>query len=163
MAEVPTSTDTVRLQVAGAQNPDVGKGVARMSQEALAQLGIVPGAIVELRGPKNATAAIAQRAEMPVALASNGRTAVDLAAAVIQRANPSDRVVVVQAEGGSPDAVDTLRIAGFDVRAVSLSKTRPNAAFVREAQERAAIYADWTDQELWDHVKAHPVQDIVAL
>ena len=59
MAEVPTSTDTVRLQVAGAQNPDVGKGVARMSQEALAQLGIVPGAIVELRGPKNATAAIA--------------------------------------------------------------------------------------------------------
>ena len=38
--------------------------------------------------------------------------------------NPSDRVVVVQAEGGSPDAVDTLRIAGFDVRAVSAYRTR---------------------------------------
>ena len=59
MAEVPTQTDTVRLQVAGAQNPDVGKGVARMSQEALAQLGVSPGTIVELRGPKRATAAIA--------------------------------------------------------------------------------------------------------
>ncbi|WP_420456076.1 CDC48 family AAA ATPase [Rubrivirga sp.] len=59
MADVPTSTDTVRLQVAGAQNPDVGKGVARMSQDALAELGLAPGAIVELRGPKRATAAIA--------------------------------------------------------------------------------------------------------
>ena len=59
MAEVPTSTDTVRLQVAGAQTPDVGKGVARLSQEALAQLGVAPGAVIELRGPSNATAAIA--------------------------------------------------------------------------------------------------------
>ncbi len=59
MAEIPTTTDTVRLQVAGAQNPDVGKGVARMSQEALAELGLAPGAIVELRGPERTTAAIA--------------------------------------------------------------------------------------------------------
>ena len=59
MADVPTPTDTVRLQVAGAQNPDVGKGVARMSQEALGQLGLQPGGIVELRGPKRTTAAIA--------------------------------------------------------------------------------------------------------
>ncbi len=59
MAEVPTQTDTVRLQVAGAQNPDFGKSIARLSQEALTQLGVSPGAIVELRGPKNTTAAIA--------------------------------------------------------------------------------------------------------
>ncbi len=59
MAEVPTQTDSVRLQVAGAQNPDVGKGVARLSQDALANLGLAPGAVVELRGPTRTTAAIA--------------------------------------------------------------------------------------------------------
>ena len=60
MAEVPTATDTVRLQVAGAQNPDVGKGVARLSQDAFAELGVAPGTIIELRGPRDtATAAIA--------------------------------------------------------------------------------------------------------
>ena len=61
MAEVPTApdrTDVVRLQVAGAQNPDVGKGVARIGADALAQLGLTPGAIVELTG-KRTTAAIA--------------------------------------------------------------------------------------------------------
>ena len=58
MAEVPIQTDTVRLQVAGAQNPDVGKGVARLSQEALTQLGIAPGAVIQLEG-KSTTAAIA--------------------------------------------------------------------------------------------------------
>jgi uroporphyrinogen-III synthase len=72
----------------------------------------------------DATAAMARRAEIPVALACDGRTALDLAAAVIKRANPSDRLVVVQAEGGSPDAVDTLRVAGFDVRAVPAYRTR---------------------------------------
>ena len=39
----------------------------------------------------------------------------------------------------------------------------PAAAFVREARERAAMYADWTDQELWDHVEERPVQGIIAL
>lgn len=39
----------------------------------------------------------------------------------------------------------------------------PAAAFVREARERAAVYADWTDQELWDHVLERPVQGIIAL
>ena len=38
----------------------------------------------------------------------------------------------------------------------------PAAAFVREARERAAVYDGWTDQELWDHVEAHPVQGIIA-
>ena len=59
MAEVPTATDTVRLQVAGAQNPDVGKGVARLNQEAFATLGIAPGTIVEVRGPRASAPAIA--------------------------------------------------------------------------------------------------------
>ena len=61
MAEVPTApdrTDVVRLQVAGAQNPDVGKGVARIGADSLAALGLTPGAIVELTG-KRTTAAIA--------------------------------------------------------------------------------------------------------
>ena len=36
-------------------------------------------------------------------------------------------------------------------------------AFVREAKERAARYDGWSDQELWDHVSAHPVQGIIDL
>ncbi len=40
---------------------------------------------------------------------------------------------------------------------------RPAAAFVREAKERAAVYDGWTDQALWDHVSAHPVQGIIDL
>ena len=39
----------------------------------------------------------------------------------------------------------------------------PAAAFVREAKARASMYADWTDQELWDHVEEHPVQGIIAV
>jgi len=39
----------------------------------------------------------------------------------------------------------------------------PAAAFVHEAKQRAAVYADWTDQELWDHVSERPVQGIIAL
>jgi TRAP-type C4-dicarboxylate transport system substrate-binding protein len=39
----------------------------------------------------------------------------------------------------------------------------PASRFVREARERAAVYVDWTDQELWDHVSARPVQGIIAL
>ena len=39
----------------------------------------------------------------------------------------------------------------------------PAAAFVSEARERAAVYADWSEQELWDHVSERPVQGIIAL
>ena len=39
----------------------------------------------------------------------------------------------------------------------------PATAFVREAKQRAAVYAGWTDQELWDHVLAEPVQGIIRL
>ena len=56
--DAPAATDTVRLQVAGAQTPDVGKGVVRLSAEALSQLGLGPGAIVSITG-KQTTAAVA--------------------------------------------------------------------------------------------------------
>ncbi|MEO0556613.1 MAG: CDC48 family AAA ATPase [Bacteroidota bacterium] len=58
MAEVTTPTDTLRLQVAGSQKPDFGKSIARLSQNAFAELGIGPGAIISLTG-KRTTAAIA--------------------------------------------------------------------------------------------------------
>ena len=58
MADVQTPTATVRLQVAGAQKPDFGKSIARLSQEAFAELGIGPGAIIALTG-KRTTAAVA--------------------------------------------------------------------------------------------------------
>ncbi len=57
-ANVPQTPDTVRLQVAGAQNPDVGKGVARLNQKALAALGLEPGAVIAIAG-KRTTAAVA--------------------------------------------------------------------------------------------------------
>jgi transitional endoplasmic reticulum ATPase len=59
MADSPTpAPDTVRLQVAGAQNPDVGKGAARISQDALNELGLGQGGIIEILG-KRTTAAVA--------------------------------------------------------------------------------------------------------
>ncbi|MDX1531236.1 MAG: AAA family ATPase, partial [Rhodothermales bacterium] len=56
--DTPATTDTARLQVAALQNPDVGKGVARLSQEALAELGLGQGGIIEVLGQRN-TAAVA--------------------------------------------------------------------------------------------------------
>ncbi len=35
--------------------------------------------------------------------------------------------------------------------------------FVAEARERAARYAGWSDEQLWDHVRANPVQGIITL
>jgi transitional endoplasmic reticulum ATPase len=49
---------SVRLQVAGAQKQDVGKGAARLSKSAYQKLGISPGAIIEIEG-KNVTGAVA--------------------------------------------------------------------------------------------------------
>ena len=37
-----------RLQVAGAQSPDVGKGTARIGQLALQELGLHEGEVVEI-------------------------------------------------------------------------------------------------------------------
>lgn len=39
----------------------------------------------------------------------------------------------------------------------------PARAFVTEAKERAAGYADWTDQQLWDHTLANPLQGVIDL
>ena len=39
----------------------------------------------------------------------------------------------------------------------------PARAFVREAKERAAVYADWTDEQLWDHTRRHPFQGVIDL
>ena len=64
MAEPDTGTNGngqeqgVRLQVAGAQKQDVGKGAARLSKSAYQQLGISPGDIIEVAG-KSMTGAIA--------------------------------------------------------------------------------------------------------
>ena len=39
----------------------------------------------------------------------------------------------------------------------------PAAAFVSEARARSNRYAGWSNQELWDHVSAHPVQGVIDL
>lgn len=39
----------------------------------------------------------------------------------------------------------------------------PAAAFVAEAKQRAASYAGWSDQDLWNHVAERPVQGIIDL
>lgn len=49
---------TIELQVAGANERDVGKGGARVSKEVLDQLGIRQGDVIEIRGTRS-TAAIA--------------------------------------------------------------------------------------------------------
>ena len=40
---------------------------------------------------------------------------------------------------------------------------RPAEAFVRKAKERAARYEGWSDQALWDHVEANPIQGIIEV
>lgn len=49
---------TVRLQIAGAKGPDVGKGIARLNLKALQELGLREGSIIEVMGKRN-TAVIA--------------------------------------------------------------------------------------------------------
>src|SRR5690554_6521877 len=58
MAETENNRRSVRLQVAGANERDVGKGVARLSREASDLLGISQGDIIEIVGGRT-TAAIA--------------------------------------------------------------------------------------------------------
>lgn len=43
------------------------------------------------------------------------------------------------------------------------SRGLPAGAFVREAKERAARYAEWSDEQLWDHVSANPVAGVIDL
>jgi transitional endoplasmic reticulum ATPase len=54
----PPGTEGLRLQVAAAKAPDVGKGVARLSRAVLQRLGIDEGDVVEIEG-KRVTPAIA--------------------------------------------------------------------------------------------------------
>ncbi|HET6567688.1 MAG TPA: CDC48 family AAA ATPase [Rhodothermales bacterium] len=49
---------TVRLQIAGAKGPDVGKGIARLNRNALQELGLREGSIIEILGKRN-TAVVA--------------------------------------------------------------------------------------------------------
>jgi transitional endoplasmic reticulum ATPase len=58
MAEQTTTENAVQLQVAGAQRQDFGKGVARLSREALRRLDLRQGDAVEIVG-KRSTAALA--------------------------------------------------------------------------------------------------------
>ncbi|MGH7128855.1 MAG: AAA family ATPase, partial [Planctomycetaceae bacterium] len=58
MAKAKTEEQTVRLQVGSAKPQDVGKGVARITPNALRELRLEPGDVVEILGKSN-TAAIA--------------------------------------------------------------------------------------------------------
>ncbi|HEX7004946.1 MAG TPA: CDC48 family AAA ATPase [Trueperaceae bacterium] len=58
MAEQTGVEKSVKLQVAGAQRPDVGKGVARLSSQALRRLDLRQGDVVEI-ACKRTTAALA--------------------------------------------------------------------------------------------------------
>jgi len=53
-----TERSSVRLQVASARPEDVGRGIARLDQGALQELGLREGDIIEIVG-KRSTAAIA--------------------------------------------------------------------------------------------------------
>jgi transitional endoplasmic reticulum ATPase len=55
-AEPPTAPSDLRLQVAGAQKPDVGKGAARLSEAAFRELGIRPGDPIAITGKKTSAA-----------------------------------------------------------------------------------------------------------
>ncbi|MEO5587565.1 MAG: hypothetical protein ABIQ81_07715, partial [Novosphingobium sp.] len=58
MAGAATSVDerTVRLQVAAARQEESGQGLARMPKQAMAELGITEGDVIEIVG-KRVTAA----------------------------------------------------------------------------------------------------------
>ena len=80
------------------------------------------GVKVAVVGP--ATRAACDRAGIDVDLESTGRTGHDLAQETMARAEPGAAVVVVQAEGGRPDATELLTMAGFQARSVAAYRTR---------------------------------------
>lgn len=79
----------------------------------------------------SATAAVAERAGMAVAVRSVGRTGVDLANTVSALASPGSPVALVQAEDGRAEPANQLRAAGLTVTRVPAYRTRP-AAVPRE-------------------------------
>lgn len=74
-----------------------------------------------------ATGAVAERAGIDVTIRSNGRTGVDLAAAVAADAAVGARVAVVQAEDGLEEPAERLWSAGLSVTRVPAYRTRPAA------------------------------------
>ncbi len=109
-SETQSATDDIRLQVAGAQQSDVGKGGARLSRQTFERLGIQPGALIEIEG-KRPSVAIA----LPPYTADDGLSIVRLDG--LQRRNagtglgehvtvraaetkPATRVVVAPAQQG---------------------------------------------------------------
>ncbi len=109
-SENEASSDDIRLQVAGAQQNDVGKGGARLSRQTFERLGIQPGALIEIEG-KRPSVAIA----LPPYTADDGLNIVRLDG--LQRRNagtglgehvtvraaetkPASRVVVAPAQQG---------------------------------------------------------------
>ncbi|MBM4436312.1 MAG: uroporphyrinogen-III synthase [Actinobacteria bacterium] len=131
-----------------ARRPDAAAWILFTSQHAVRhfvqrQKRLRRGAAVTLGGAKaavvgRATAEIAQRAGIDVALTSSGRTGHDLAAEVAARASPGCTVVLVQAEDGRPEAAESLAQGGFDVRVVAAYRTRPAQVPVQvQAEVRA--------------------------
>ena len=94
-----------------------------------------------------ATGAVAERVGIDVAIRSNGRTGVDLAAAVAADAATGARVAVVQAEDGLEEPAEHLRSAGLLVTHVPAYRTRPAAvpreiaAAVRNGEVDALAFA----------------------
>ncbi len=93
--------------------------------------GLLVPASVRVGVVGSATAAVAERAGMAVAVRSEGRTGVDLAAAVSALASPGAPVALVQAEDGRAEPADQLRAAGLTVTRIPAYRTRP-AAVPRE-------------------------------
>ncbi|MDE2868502.1 MAG: uroporphyrinogen-III synthase [Chloroflexota bacterium] len=94
-----------------------------------------------------ATHAVAERAGIDVTIRSNGRTGVDLSAAVAADAATGARVAVVQAEDGLEEPAERLRSAGLSVTRVPAYRTRPAAvpreiaAAVRNGEVDALAFA----------------------
>lgn len=79
----------------------------------------------------SATAAVAERAGLAVAVRSEGRTGVDLANTVSALASSGSPVALVQAEDGRAEPANQLRAAGLTVTRIPAYRTRP-AAVPRE-------------------------------
>ncbi len=143
--EASSPDERVTLQVAGANERDVGKGTVRMSRSAFDELGIRQGDVVELSGDRT-TAAIAlppyaQDEGIPIVrldglVRSNARVSIgDQVEVARAEAEPADRVVVAPAQQdlrvrGSGQALrDTLGgrpVVSGDVISTSVYRQTPD-------------------------------------
>lgn len=94
--------ESLRLQVAGANERDVGKGTARISQDVFDELGISQGDVIEIRGQRT-TAAIA----LPPYREDEGLPIIRLDGLIRANAGVSmgDRVEVDAAEAGAANKI----------------------------------------------------------